>query len=638
MKRKAKMVICTILTTCLLGTVGCVAETTNQPKANDASKYTLEQAMSEKAQLSTIAFSGLAFITGTSGADTFFPPGKVADFFGFQYMRDIDENGHGHNTNFLTTVASNVLYILNDEQKAQLTALAKEQEQLYLDFGYGRYPLMTAFRENMEGNIPSGSTGLSLDGVKQYTAKLYELDAQLSYRRAEVVGAIVNSFTAEQRAYLEKMSFNNSATWPNVAEDETLKKSMNNNQFVAVMTYASELFSWYKGSLDADTYFCPERHGTYFGGFYMKDYPAMGNADYFISTALTGDSGQALLDTLTPAQREKITSIISLQTADLKEIADIRLTISQSLRKFMQGETADKSAIFTLIKRYGELDGEMSYYYASRFAEVAKTLTTEQKAKLVEIRNQNVFPETGNGYLFSTPIKLPSEINTNFLFGIGTLDSVVVIPSTEKVNQQQNNKQPQNKDKKNEKALTDEQKVQVKTILLKYSAATITAEDAKAIKRAFKDAGINNGASLDTAIAEAGFDAQKLEQLAPPPDKNDQNKKSIMVKVKGKNVVFDVPPVLKNDRTLIPVRAVSTALGATVGWNENTNTVTITKDGFVITLVIGSDIANVNGVENKLDAPAEVISNRTFVPLRFISEAFNQKVDWQEDTQTVVIE
>ena len=99
-----------------------------QPKSEGhGNQYTLEQAMSDNAQLSTIAFSGLAFITGSGGADTFFPPGKVADFFGFQYMRDVDTAGYGHNTTFLTRVASNVLHILNDSQKAKLVALAKEQ-------------------------------------------------------------------------------------------------------------------------------------------------------------------------------------------------------------------------------------------------------------------------------------------------------------------------------------------------------------------------------------------------------------------------------------------------------------------------------------------------------------------------------
>ena len=73
--------------------------TANQTSDN-SSQYSLSQAMSDQAQLSTIAFSGLGFITGNAGADTFFPPGKVADFFGFQYMRDVDIASYGHNTLF----------------------------------------------------------------------------------------------------------------------------------------------------------------------------------------------------------------------------------------------------------------------------------------------------------------------------------------------------------------------------------------------------------------------------------------------------------------------------------------------------------------------------------------------------------
>ncbi|MBF0120702.1 MAG: hypothetical protein HQK79_17885 [Desulfobacterales bacterium] len=322
-----------------------VEAASNTTTNNQASSYTIEQAMSDKAQLTTIAFSGLAFMTGTLGADSFMPPGKVADFFGFQYMRDIDENGYGHNTTFLTKVANNVLSILNATQKAKMISLAKEQESVYTKFGYGRYPLLKAFRNNLEGNLPNGATGLSQDNVKQYTAKLYELDAELSYRRAEILGSVITSFTDSQKVYLEKMAFNNSATWPSVSEDESLKKQLTHTQHVALMTYASELFSWYKGSVDSDTYFCPERHGTYFGGFYMKDYPAMGNPNYFISTSLTGDSGQSFLDTLTETQREKITSIISLQSGDLKEIAEIREEVATNLRKFMQGVSVDKSHI-----------------------------------------------------------------------------------------------------------------------------------------------------------------------------------------------------------------------------------------------------------------------------------------------------
>ena len=86
---------------------------------------------------------------------------------------------------------------------------------------------------------------------------------------------------------------------------------------VAYMTYASEFFSWYAGSVEADVYFCPERHGTYFGGFYMKDMPAMGRRDFDISTTVTGDSGQAFLETLPPEQRGWVTSTIERQRGAL---------------------------------------------------------------------------------------------------------------------------------------------------------------------------------------------------------------------------------------------------------------------------------------------------------------------------------
>ncbi|MEI7770039.1 MAG: hypothetical protein WCI67_08630, partial [Chloroflexales bacterium] len=57
--------------------------------------FTMTQTLSDNAQQMTIAFDGLAFLTGTLGADSFFPPGKVADFWGFQYLRDNDPSAMG---------------------------------------------------------------------------------------------------------------------------------------------------------------------------------------------------------------------------------------------------------------------------------------------------------------------------------------------------------------------------------------------------------------------------------------------------------------------------------------------------------------------------------------------------------------
>jgi hypothetical protein len=389
------------------------------PGQQNGNPYSLEQAMSDNAQLSTIAFSGLAFITGNAGADTFFPPGKVADFFGFQYMRDVDTAGYGHNTLFLSRIANNVLYILNDTQEAKLIALAKEQAPLYVNFAYNRLLLTNAFRRNLEGNIPAGATSLSVQAVSQYTSGLYNTDADLSYNRALVVGEIINSFTADQKAYLAKMEFDDYSSWPDVAEDQSLKRSLTNNEFVAVMTYASELFSWYKGGLDADVYFCPERHGTYFGGFYMKDYPAMGNPDYFISTNITGDKGKEFLNILNTEQRALITGIIDEQRSALAEIAEIRTAVCTELRKAMTGGTIDKERLYSLIERYGELDGQMSALYAARFSEVDETLTETQRTALIKLRDLDVVPQ--GAYCFSTPVAMPEIPNTDCMFGVGNV-------------------------------------------------------------------------------------------------------------------------------------------------------------------------------------------------------------------------
>lgn len=386
---------------------------------NGMKQYSVEQAVSDNAQLTTIAFSGLAFLTGSDGADTFMPPGKVADFFGFQYMRDVDVAGYGHNTTFLTKAANNILYILNDEQKQKLVDLAMVQSQLYEDFAYNRFPLMEAFRRNLEGDLPDGASDLDQDTVALYTSSLYEYDAELSYERAMVLGEIVQSFTDEQIEYLSKMEFNDSSTWNEVEEDEELKRSMTNVEFVAVMTYASELFSWYKGSIEADVYFCPERHGTYFGGFYMKDYPAMNNPDYFISTSITGDSGKEFLNILNEEQRELITGIIEEQKDALEEIVQIRQEVSEELRKAMTEESVGKDKVFSLIGRYGELDGWMSSLYASRFAEVNSTLTEEQRAALVELRNLDVVPD--GAYRYSTPVEMPEIPGVGYMFGIGEM-------------------------------------------------------------------------------------------------------------------------------------------------------------------------------------------------------------------------
>jgi len=380
-------------------------------------QYTLAQATSDRAQLSTIAFSGLAFLTGDFSSDTFIPPGKVCDFFGFQYMRDIDAAQKGHNPKFLDRVAGNVLKILTDEQRKLFVKMAQEQAPQFNELAVKRFPVIQAFYRELKGDIPAGSAGLNRNTVMQYVGDVFAFDAELSYKRAKVFGQIVSALTADQKAALAKMKFGDFNTWPEVdMEKYKLPKETDRSLNVAYMTYASEFFSWYAGSVEADVYFCPERHGTYFGSFYMKDMPAMGKRDFDISTSITGDSGETFLQLLTADQRGPITAIIGNQRKDLQEICDVRRAISTELRKYLKGETADQQKVLTLGRRYGELDGEMSWMYATAFAKANRTLTDTQRAALKKLRNLEGYT-SAPAYLYSSPMKaLPAIPNTDFLF------------------------------------------------------------------------------------------------------------------------------------------------------------------------------------------------------------------------------
>ena len=148
------------------------------PKRGTGPAYNIEQAISDRAQETTIAFDALGFLTGTLGSDSFFPPGKVADFWGFQYLRDNDPSEMGHNTDFLTSASLNMLSVLTTDQRAQLIALATTQVQSIQDYGYKRLVLMDAFRRLLEGDLPAGTSALSLDAVKSFSADLYMLDGQ----------------------------------------------------------------------------------------------------------------------------------------------------------------------------------------------------------------------------------------------------------------------------------------------------------------------------------------------------------------------------------------------------------------------------------------------------------------------------
>lgn len=111
----------------------------------------------------------------------------------------------------------------------------------------------------------------------------------------------------------------------------------------------------------------------------------------------------------------------------------------------------------------------------------------------------------------------------------------------------------------------------------------------------------------------------------------------ISVTYNGQAIEFDQAPVIQDGRTLVPLRAIFETLGAEVYWNGDIQTVTAYRYDDVISLQIGSNILFKNDTEIEIDVPAQIINDRTLVPVRAISEAFEYDVAWDDYTRTVII-
>jgi len=99
------------------------------------------------------------------------------------------------------------------------------------------------------------------------------------------------------------------------------------------------------------------------------------------------------------------------------------------------------------------------------------------------------------------------------------------------------------------------------------------------------------------------------------------------------------PYIDDNDRTMMPVRFVAERLGAVVEWNGQTNQVTIRSSDRTIVMTIGSKTYTVNGVVHTMDTEPIIVQgwNRTVVPIRFVSEALGRAVEWDAVNQLVLI-
>lgn len=112
---------------------------------------------------------------------------------------------------------------------------------------------------------------------------------------------------------------------------------------------------------------------------------------------------------------------------------------------------------------------------------------------------------------------------------------------------------------------------------------------------------------------------------------------NITVQLDGKNLIFDVQPQLIGGRTMVPLRKIFESMGATVDWNNDTQTVTAFNDRYYVQATINDTNMKVNGENRILDIPPLLADGRTLVPARFVAEAFGAKVDWDDVKKRVVI-
>jgi len=113
---------------------------------------------------------------------------------------------------------------------------------------------------------------------------------------------------------------------------------------------------------------------------------------------------------------------------------------------------------------------------------------------------------------------------------------------------------------------------------------------------------------------------------------------SKQARVNDTDVILDEAPFISQNRTYVPIRVVSEVLGAELTWNPDTRGITIRKGNQTIDMIVGSTKAVVNNQIVELDAPPLLRNGRTSVPVRFVSEYLQGTVQWNERIKMILIE
>lgn len=177
--------------------------------------------------------------------------------------------------------------------------------------------------------------------------------------------------------------------------------------------------------------------------------------------------------------------------------------------------------------------------------------------------------------------------------------------------------------------LTDEQKKELEAIIEEDKALETAAEMLE------NNGSVTDAVYLQEEAIKSNFKNLDLYKTLGKLNEKAGKKNGVKLYVNGEGT--DAEPFIKKGNTFVPFRAIAETLNAEVTWNPEERSITVSKDGVNIKLVVDSKTATVNGQNVSLDAPATITKGSTYVPVRFVSEALRATVLWEEQSRTVVV-
>ncbi|MFC0214549.1 copper amine oxidase N-terminal domain-containing protein [Paenibacillus chartarius] len=178
--------------------------------------------------------------------------------------------------------------------------------------------------------------------------------------------------------------------------------------------------------------------------------------------------------------------------------------------------------------------------------------------------------------------------------------------------------------------LTEEQKAALADIIAKEEAL------AKAAELLDKQGSVTEAVYLQKEAIKANVrNVESYKQLGKMYEK--LGRKGVKLYVNGEEPAADIAPILRDGTTLVPFRAISESLKASVSWNPDERSVTVTRGDVTVKLIIDSKTAYVNEKPVELEVAPAIENDSTVVPARFVSESLDATVEYEPETQSVVI-